>query len=193
VRGVRRLVVQPFEGLQRRQAVDGRVVHLQQDRETAARQELDIVQPLDHGRLPQRPRAVDGARVDPRRHDAELAPVTRLGQRHVVHVRLDVEVPVVHPVRIVQTERHLLHAAVQERHLAGTLGEDVHDVAQAHAPAGRRLLGIEQQRAQVRRAARAFLGEIQPIQGAQLVHSLLLLLAAPTTPRNSPPAGPARD
>ena len=193
VHGNRRGIVQPFEGFQRRNAVDGRVVHLQQDRETAAWQELDVVQPFDHGGLPQRSRAVDGARVNPRRHDAELAPVTRFGQCHVVHVRLDVEMLVVHPVGIVQPERYLLHTAMQERHLVGTLGEDVHDVAQAHPSVPRGLLGIEQQRAQVRRGARVLLGEEQPVQGTQLTHLHLPLSWALATPRDFPPAGSRRD
>ena len=82
---------------------------------------LDVVETLDDVELPQRAVEVERPRVQPGRLDAQLAPVARLRQRDVPDVELEVEVGVVHPVRMVEIERHpgeLLPVRRHERHRA---------------------------------------------------------------------------
>ena len=62
---------------------------------------------LDHVELPQRPRAVERARHDPRDLVGELVVGARRGQRHLAHVVAEVELGLVDPVGIVEPERHL--------------------------------------------------------------------------------------
>ena len=60
-------------------AVDGAVVQLQVQRETAGRQSLDVVEALDDVGLPQRLAAIERPRMNARDLDAQLAPVARCG------------------------------------------------------------------------------------------------------------------
>ena len=82
------------------------MVNLQQYGETSDRQVQKTVQALDDIHLPQRAVQIQWARVDARRLDTELTPITRLGQGDMVHVVLDIEVIVFNPVRIVQIQRN---------------------------------------------------------------------------------------
>ena len=92
-----------------RDAVDGAVVHLGEDRDLARLEALD-----DH-ELPERSRPVQR---DPRHVTAQvgqLAVAAGRRQRHPVHVAVDVEVVVGDPHRVVDAERHLLELALEHR------------------------------------------------------------------------------
>lgn len=55
-------------------AVDDRVMNLEQDREASLRQALDVVQPLDDRHFPGRTTHVERARMQERHLNAELPP-----------------------------------------------------------------------------------------------------------------------
>ena len=98
-RGVRGQVVDGGGHLRAGHTVDGGVVDLADEREGSRRNALDVVEALDDVELPQRTVEVELAGVQPRRLDAQLAPVTGLRQGDVAHVELEVEVGVVRPSR----------------------------------------------------------------------------------------------
>jgi methylglutaconyl-CoA hydratase len=83
-------------------SLDRGVMDLRQHREAVLRQVGERVQPLDEVELPERPRHVERARVDPRGLDAELPPVAGLRQRDVPDVVLEIESLVLDPVRVVE-------------------------------------------------------------------------------------------
>ena len=68
---------------------------------------LSVVVPLDHPHLPQRPRPVQRQAGEVAGELGELGGAARRRQREPVDVAVDVEVPVVHPDRVVEPERHL--------------------------------------------------------------------------------------
>ena len=94
--------------------VDRGEVGLQQQRKAAAGQVEEAVQAFDDIGLPERAVQIQRASVDPRDLDAELPPVARLGQGDVANVVLQVELLVVHPVRVVQPQRHPLQPLAEQ-------------------------------------------------------------------------------
>src|SRR3546814_9840025 len=68
-------------------------------REAARRDALDPVEPLDDINVPERAVHVHRLREPARDRDAELPPVAGFGQARVAHVRLDVEMLVLDPIR----------------------------------------------------------------------------------------------
>ena len=72
---------------------------------------LPSVEAVDQVQLPQRPRAVERAREDPRHLLGDLLVGRRRRDRQLAHVVLEVEVRIVDPVRVVEPERHRASAA----------------------------------------------------------------------------------
>jgi hypothetical protein len=72
-------------------AVDQRVVHLDEERKAVA------LQPLDDGAFPGRARQVNGGALQAANQLAQLALTARPGQRGVAHVVLQVDVGVLYP------------------------------------------------------------------------------------------------
>ena len=70
--------------------------------------DVPVRQPMDQVHLPQRSRAVERPREDPRDLLGQLAVGRRRRQRQLAHVVLEVEVRIVDPIWVVQAERHLL-------------------------------------------------------------------------------------
>ena len=85
-------VVYRPDDLRTRDAVDGRMVHFEEQCEATRREPLDIVETFDHVGFPERVRAVQRARVQPCDLDAELAPVARLGQSDMAPVEFQIEI-----------------------------------------------------------------------------------------------------
>jgi hypothetical protein len=83
---------------------------------------------VDEVQLPQRPRAVERARDDPRHLLGELFVTARGGQGELAHVEVEVEVDVVDPVGIVEPERHLGRTPAQGRQQRQPLGQKQLDV-----------------------------------------------------------------
>ena len=109
VASFRFVVQQHAHHLRARHPVHGRVMHLRQQCDAA------VVKTLDHVQLPQRARAVKRPRDDPRDLLGQLPGVTRSRQRQLAHVVLDVEGAVIHPVGVVESERHRSQAPAKRR------------------------------------------------------------------------------
>ena len=77
---------------------------------------------LDHVQLPQRPRAVERPRHDPRHLVGELLVGARRRERHLAHVVAEVDLGLLDPVRVVEPERHLGEPPAQRRELRRALG-----------------------------------------------------------------------
>jgi hypothetical protein len=71
------------------------------------RGDIALRQSMDHVQLPQRPGAVQRTGEDARDLLGELLVAARRGKRELADVKVQVEVPVVHPVRVVESERDL--------------------------------------------------------------------------------------
>ena len=95
--------------------VHGAVVNFQQQGKAVRRIALDIVQPFDDVHFPHRLVAAQWLRVNARGQNAQLAPVTGLGQGNVPHMVFHVEIRVLHPVGTTQAIGH-------ERQLAAEYG-----------------------------------------------------------------------
>ena len=112
---------------------------------------LDVVEALDDVQLPQRLREVERAGVQARRLDAELPPVARAGQGDLAHVVLEVELGVLHPVRVIQISRDA-HDLLAERTGQVQAGlEVVEHVGELTSPPGRRGRVVDADRRDVRR------------------------------------------
>ena len=85
--------------------VDRRMMNLGRDGVRTGREAVDPVEPLDDEHFPQRPLHIQRPGVVPRNMNAELPPVTGLGQTSVPHMVFDVEVFVFSPIRMVELER----------------------------------------------------------------------------------------
>ena len=130
-------------------AVDGGMVDLRDDPEAARRQAADVVEALDDVELPERLRGVERARMQARRLDAELAPVTGLRQRDVAHVEFHVEVRIVDPVGVVEIEGDA-HGALAEgaREVQAAL-DGVEDVLETNEAVRRRRRVVHGERTDV--------------------------------------------
>jgi len=129
-------VVEDAHDLGARHAVDRRVVDLREDAGPAA------LEAVDHVELPQRARAVERPRHDPRDLLGELRIAARLGERQLADVVVEVEVGVVDPVRVVEAERHLAHAPAQRRQEREPVADQRAHLLAAEA-AARRRRGVE--------------------------------------------------
>ena len=118
-------------------AVHRAVMHLQQHGETVRREPLDIVQPLDHVDFPHRLVAPQGSGVDPRRQDAQLAPVAGFGQGDMAHVVFQVELGILHPVGSAQAVGYESQLAPENGRQVQAAFQHRQDLLEAHlAPGG---------------------------------------------------------
>jgi hypothetical protein len=151
-------------------AVESGMVDLGQDGERPFREPLHLSEALDDVELPERPGAVQGAGVEPGRRDAELAPVAGLGERDVTDVELEVEVGVLHPVGMIETEGHLDDPLPKVRHPVQTaldVGEDL--LERDLAPGGTGLV-VDGQGGHVHGCAGCLQGEEGRVETGQLAH-----------------------
>ena len=109
------------EQLGARDAVDGAVVHLDDQGN------LPVLEPLDDPHLPQGPVPVQLAADDVGREVAQLAHPARRGQRRPPEVVVDVELGVVHPDREAQAHGHLDEAALEDRDLGDAVVDELAD------------------------------------------------------------------
>jgi hypothetical protein len=77
--------------------------------------DLAVVEPLDHIGFPERPAAVEQARMQPRDIFLELLEGSRARQDHMANVVVEVDVLVVDPDRIGQVEGHQRELALEHR------------------------------------------------------------------------------
>ena len=145
-------------------AVDGAVVHLAVEADPAVGQALDDVE------LPERPAAVEQHRMQPRRQRLELLERARLGQHHVAHVVVEVDVVVVDPHRVGEVERHQRELAGEHRRQVHALGDvRLHRLVVALAGVARgRLEQVEA--ADVHRHLGAFHVQEGAVDDAQVFH-----------------------
>ena len=92
-----------------RAAVDAGVMHLDVDREATT------LEPLDHVVLPERPGAIEQDHVQSRNQRLELLSRSRLWQRDVAEVIVEVEIVVVNPDRMIELNRRQRELALKER------------------------------------------------------------------------------
>ena len=118
-----------------RGAVHRGVVDFRGDGVAAARQALHFIQTLEHEDLPGRAVHIQRPAVIARHMDAELTPVTGLGQAGVLHVGLEVEVLVFDPVRVVELQRQTQQPAKEQGVAGQTLANVGDDVLIAHGGA----------------------------------------------------------
>ncbi len=169
-RRLRRQVVQQRDDRGAAPEVDRRVVQLGQQREAVLRQVEQAVEPLDDVELPQRPVEVERAGVDARRLDAELAPVARLRQGDVADVVLEVEVLVLHPVRIVEPERDAAKLLAEDRRAVQPALHEREEALELQPAGGRGRRVVDLDQADVRVGMGTFRGEEEGVVPAELAH-----------------------
>ena len=131
---------------------------------------LPIRQPVDHVQLPQRPRAVERAREDARHLLGELLVVAGRGQRQFAHVEIQVEVLVVHPVRVVEPQRDLDEPPAERREQRQPLLEQALHVAAVELPARRGRRVEDRDSADVPRLARRLERQELRVETGELSH-----------------------
>ncbi len=155
-------------------AVDRRMVELEEDRERAVGQAGNPVQALDDVDLPQRPAAIERARMQARDLDHQLPPVARLGQGDVADVELEIGVGVVDPVRTVERVGHRHQAPAEDLvhvEAAAEVGQDVLE-ADLAAPRGGRIVDAERRDVVVDVAALGVEKEV--VRSRKLFHGVLV-------------------
>ena len=100
-------IVNGLRHVDARNTVDTRVMYFADDRVAVFRQTGNVLETFDHREFPQRLRQVERTRMQTRRLNAQLAPVTRLRQANVANVKLEIEVFVFDPIRMVEAERNV--------------------------------------------------------------------------------------
>ena len=161
-------VEQHAEDLVARHAVDHRVVQLGQHRHAAA------LEPLDQVQLPQRPRAVQRAREDPRDGLGQPAVVARRRHRALADVEVEVEGRVLDPVRQVDPERHLDQPPAERRQHVQPLGHHAADVADLERAARRGRRVVDGEAADVPVRARGLHPQELRVEARQLAHTSVL-------------------
>ncbi len=147
-----------------------REVDLEAQREAAGRQAGNAVEPVDHVALPQRPRAVERLRVEPRHLRAQLRPVAGPRQRDVAQVKTEVGGGVVDPVGPRDRQRHRDDAPAEDRAAVQAIGEEALDVGEVDAPRRRGGRVVDHQRRRVHRRPRRFEIQVQALPARQLLH-----------------------
>ncbi len=171
---VRRQRVQGACQFARRLAVDQRVMKLGVEREAACRHARHVVEPLDDVRFPERLAAIQRTRMQARNLDAELAPVTRLRQRDVPHVELDVEVAILDPPRAVEHPGHGHEPAAEMREALDARREEAQHVLEPHLAARRRRRVVDTEAGDVHVVVAALELQERVIEAGQLSHVLIL-------------------
>ena len=176
------VVVEGRSQLDARGAVDRGMVDLGEDGVAARGRTRDPVQALDQVHLPERPREVERARVQPRRLRAELAPVAGRRQREVAHVELEVEALVLDPPGVIEVERHprelLPEAAREVQALLGVL----QDALERDAAFGAGRWVVDAEARDVHRVARGLEVEEGGVEPGELLHGDLPLVGRSLRP-----------
>ena len=111
-------------------------MHFGVNRKAARGQVGYVVQPLDNIGLPQGPRHIQRARVQPRHLDAQLAPVAGRGQGDVAQVEFHVKIGVLDPVGSVESAGHLDDSGAKQWHSAQAALKAGDNILEAHKAAG---------------------------------------------------------
>ena len=151
-------------------AIDLGTVELEVDRETARLDALDVVDALDDIGLPERLVAIQDQRMQARDLNAEVTPVTWLGQRYVANMVFEIDLRFVDPVGTVEIERHAHQTAAQHRRHIKALANVGHDVAQSDLAAGRGARIIDPQHCLMHALVRTLQCEEQFVETAKLFH-----------------------
>jgi hypothetical protein len=166
------------------------MMHLGDERETAGRQALDIIQALDDDELPQGLGQIERARVKARDLDAELPPVAGLGQSDVADMVFDVEIGILDPVRMIHVQRQAYEALAEAARAAQPARDELENVLEAHEAAGRGRGIVDADRADVHRCVRRLEIDEARVLPAQLLHRSLPWLR-PSCPKLDAPASAA--
>ena len=127
---------------------------------------------LDHVHLPERAGAVERARVDARDQVGELLVVAGLRKPDVAQVKVEVEVRVLDPVRVIETERHLDQPPAIRRQQMNALVDGLADrvVERAFAEPSD---FVERERADVAELAAGFHRQKTGVETGELLHGIL--------------------
>ena len=158
------------QDLRARLAIDLGAVKLDVDRETAGLDAGNVVDPLDDISLPKRLVAIEDQRMQARDLDAEMPPVTRLGQRNMADMVLEVHFSLVDPVGAIEIEGHADKTPAQHRRDIQPLANMRHDIAQPDLATRRRTRIINPQHRHVHALVGLFHGEEEFVQTAKLFH-----------------------
>ena len=151
------------------------MVNFYGDGVAAARQALHLIQTLKHEDLPGRAAHIQRPAVIARHVHAELTPVTGLGQAGALHVRLQVEVLVFDPVRVVELQRQAQQAAKKHGVVDQALADVGDDVRVAHGAAtGHRRGIVDRHAGDVGEIVRRLGVEELGVLGAELMHEFHL-------------------
>ncbi len=119
--------------------------------EAARRHAGDVIEAFDDIRLPERPVGIQRPCMQPSRLDAKLPPVAGFRQRDVPHVKFQVEIRVVYPVRMIQAHGHGHDALAERARFVQAFLEEPQDVLERHRTAGSGRLVIDSKTADVHR------------------------------------------
>jgi hypothetical protein len=177
---VRAQIVEGVHQLDAGYTVDRRMVHLDEDAEASLRKVPCVVETLDDVELPGRAAEVERVGVQSGCLDPELAPVARGRQGDVADVELEIEVPVLHPVRVIKVKWHAYQLPAEHPRQGQAMPHLPQDRVEGDLSlrSGRRVVDVE--RADVHRHPRR-LGVQEPrILLAKLLHVVLPFCALRT-------------
>ncbi len=131
-----------------------------------------IVEPFDNGEFPWRTLQIERAGKYACRLDTQLAPVARLRQCDVAHVKLQIEVRVLDPVRIVQVERHPHQPLADCAAKLHPAFEEIQDILEPDKAARRGRRVVDKDRTDMHRRIARFHRDKRRIHTLQLAQGL---------------------
>ena len=172
LRGVGLAVVEDLQELGARGPIDGGVVEFGQDGKAV------LAQPLDHVDLPQRVAAIQSPADEAGDQLDQLVVRSGGGERRLAQMKLQVEVRVLDPERMVQLERYLDEPAAQRFHVRQAPGQLVPQ-GFVGRPVGIGRTGENPQAADVAERRPRLHVQETGVDPAQLLHELLPLFITP--------------
>ena len=145
-------------------------MHLGNEREAALGDAGDIIEPLDNPKLPQWFGQIKRAGVKAGDLNAELPPVTGLGQRDVTDMILKIEIAILNPVRMIKIKRHPHQFLAETARAAQSPLDKAQYVFESDSPARRRRRIINRDRPNVHRRCGCFEIHETRILSAELKH-----------------------
>ena len=161
--------------------VDGRVVHLRQDRHPATFAGVGSAETLDRPHLPQWVPTVQGQGRQVAADFGQLGPATRRGQADAVQVAFDVEVFVLHPHRVVEVQKAVSQFLPEGRNRRDAQRQFIAQTFEAVATRNGGRVQL-QHRAHMQGLGGGFEVEeagIEPAQPLQLTHDAMVSLTIP--------------
>jgi hypothetical protein len=130
----------------------------------------------DEVHLPQRPRAIERSGEDARARLGEAGLVAGRGHRGLADVEVEVELRVLDPVGVIESERHLGQPPAKHGQHREPLGDQPAEVCDLDLAPGRTRRVIDRQPADVAEGARVLEREELRVEAGQLAHGSILPL-----------------